>query len=101
LTGDLGKEGEKRIIRETKNLNSDVIKLGHHGSNTSSSTEFLNNVSPHDAVISVGDNNYGHPDLLVLDRLQRMGIKKWETLQQGAVTIKTDGKQYSIEGFLK
>src|SRR5699024_1651892 len=68
LTGDLGIDGERRLLSKYSSLKSDVLKLGHHGSNSSSSDRFLAEVSPDHGIISVGRNNYGHPADEVLSR---------------------------------
>ena len=94
LTGDLFHEGESWILRSGHPLASDVLKVGHHGSRTSSSVEFLRAVDPAAAVISVaGDNRFGHPDPSVVERL--LGAvedsKLFLTSERGSVTFQTDG----------
>lgn len=100
LTGDLEKEGEYRLISSDYDLESEVIKLGHHGSDGSSSFSFLKLVSPKEAVISVGRNNYGHPSPNVINRVKRIGARTWRTDLHGAIIIKTNGYKYSIRGYL-
>jgi competence protein ComEC len=74
-------------------LSCDVIKLGHHGSSTSSTFSFINRVNPTHAVISVGEHNpHAHPSETVLQRLQMHGIKLHRTDQEGAVIFKSDGE---------
>lgn len=69
-----------------------VLKVGHHGSDTSSSTNFLNQVKPEISVISVGINNmYGHPKQIILDRLNTLNSKIYRTDQNGTITIVCDG----------
>lgn len=69
-----------------------VLKVGHHGSDTSSSENFLNQVKPEIAVISVGINNmYGHPKQVTLDKLNALGTKIYRTDQNGTITINCDG----------
>ncbi len=93
-TGDLGEDGERELLREyggnqTTPLHVDILKVGHHGSKTSSSEEFLDAVGPAFAVIQVGKNNmYGHPTPEVLERLEGRGIPVWRTDLQGAVGMK-------------
>lgn len=89
---------------ETENENertwpkTNVLKVGHHGSNTSSSKKFLEQVSPEIAVISVGkDNKYGHPKQVIIDRLNKMGIKIYRTDLNGTILIKSDGNENKIE----
>jgi competence protein ComEC len=89
LTGDIEKQIELRLINQGLNLESDVLKIGHHGSKTSSSQIFLEAVNPKIAVISVGKNSYGHPHQEVLERLKK--IKVYQTDKDGDVEIITDG----------
>ncbi|MCC6198807.1 MBL fold metallo-hydrolase [Candidatus Nomurabacteria bacterium] len=80
---------------EPKIENIDVLKLGHHGSNTSSSQAFLEYTHPKLALISAGRNNrYGHPHQEVLDRLMKIGIPFVSTQTAGTYTLITDGKQW-------
>ena len=101
MTGDLEEDGERRIINYGSLLKSDVLKFAHHGSNSSSTEAFLEQVSPKYGVISVGKNNFGHPSDKVLSRAFKNGISIWRTDKQGAIIIKSDGFNYSIEGHLK
>lgn len=74
-----------------------VLKVGHHGSNTSSSQKFLNEVKPEIAVISVGTGNmYGHPKQTTLNKLTKIGAKIYRTDENGTVTITTDGKTCTV-----
>jgi|GEM_PF-607677 len=100
LTGDLEKDGEYRLIKEGYDLRSSILKLGHHGSGGSSSSPFLREVCPLEAVVSVGRNKYGHPSEALLNRINQMGIRTWRTDKQGAIIIKTDGYRYSIWGYI-
>jgi competence protein ComEC len=101
LTGDIEKTSEDRLVREGYNLDCDVLKLGHHGSRSSSSYSLLQRVSPIEGIISVGPNNFGHPSPTVIERATDLGIRLWRTDQQGAIILKTDGYSYSIEGYKK
>lgn len=86
FTGDLSSLGEDRILGS--NIKADVLKLGHHGSETSSSTSFLKKVDPQYAIISVGkDNSYGHPSKEVLKRLEKQKIKSFRTDEDGMVQL--------------
>jgi competence protein ComEC len=83
FTGDLPSDGEQALIKGGENLNSQVLKVGHHGSKYSTSEEFLRIVSPSAAVISVGANNkYGHPAPEILERLKNMSINILRTDEQ-------------------
>lgn len=86
FTGDLGEEGEELLLHTYPNLKTDVLKIGHHGSATSSSESFLDQLQPKVALISAGKNNrYGHPEAEVLERLELRNIPVYRTDQQGAV----------------
>jgi len=93
LTGDSPKKIEKYIVSlDGGNLNSSVLKLGHHGSKTSTSDIFLSAVSPEYAIISAGRNNrYGHPHKEIIDLMKRFNIPYFETSKDGTVIFKTDG----------
>lgn len=84
--GDASVDVEKKIIENEPSLRADIIKIGHHGSKTSSSYSFLEMLKPSTAIISVGKNNsYGHPDDLVLTRLNRLGIEIRRTDLEGSI----------------
>lgn len=95
VTGDLTEEDELAMVeryRGTDVLNCDILKVAHHGSNTSSCEEFLDAVQPQIAVIQVGANNsYGHPHQETLDRLQARNIATYRTDINGAVGIDVKG----------
>lgn len=93
FTGDAPKAIENYLVeKDGTNLDVDVLKVGHHGSDTSSSPEFLAATTPTTAIISVGqDNRYGHPKASVLDLLTKAGVKVLRTDQEGRVEIKSDG----------
>ncbi len=99
LTGDAESPIEKTMVANYgSQLQAKVLKAGHHGSKTSSSSNFLKEVAPEAVVMSLGTNNqYGHPHEAMLTRLQKQGIKNiFRTDKNGAITITTDGKTYSI-----
>ncbi len=109
LMGDSEREAEERILCgepfHGMAVRSNILKVGHHGSSSSSSAEFLEMISPQVAVISCGkDNKFRHPHKSVLERLESRGIKVYRTDINGAVTIKSDGKKIFIktqEGLIK
>lgn len=100
FTGDAYNFQEREMILRGVNLDSDVLKVGHHGSKTSSSEEFLQKVSPQLAVISSGrGNSYKHPHREVLDRLEKYGIKISRTDFEGDIKIISNGKSYGFPNF--
>lgn len=97
LTGDMETKVERRLILTGENLDSDVLKVGHHGSKTSTSEEFLSAVSPEVAVIQVGaKNRYGHPSPEVLARLEDFRIKYYRNDLNGTIKIVSDGINYQV-----
>lgn len=101
FTGDLVAEQEQQVLANGTNVASTVLKIGHHGSRTSSSQEFLTAVNPGWAVISCGYNNsFGHPHKEILNRLTSCTKAKiLRTDQQGAIVFRTDGKSIKVESF--
>lgn len=94
FTGDAEKLVEDEILESNYNIKADVLKVGHHGSSTSSSEKFLNKVSPKYAVISCGVNNeYGHPHKETLEKLKERNIKTYRTDLEGTVVAQSDGKE--------
>jgi competence protein ComEC len=97
LMGDAGTEAESSIISSGYDLESDILKVGHHGSSSSSSTAFLNDAKPAISIIEVGaGNDYGHPTQKTLNALQSIGSKIYRTDTDGNIIISTDGLTYSI-----
>lgn len=87
FTGDFDVEGERRLLQKYPALKIDVLKVGHHGSKTSTSPELLKKYKPQIAIISVGANNrFGHPNTETLKNLQNNGISILRTDLQGAIT---------------
>lgn len=101
ITGDLVKEQEKVLLEEGKNVGATVLKVGHHGSKTSSSEEFLKAVNPRWCVISCGyDNSYGHPHKETLDKIKTCTNSEiMRTDYQGAIVFKTDGRKITVDKF--
>ncbi|MGB5946215.1 MBL fold metallo-hydrolase [Paenisporosarcina sp.] len=97
FTGDTEEEGERKMISSGQNLKADIFQMGHHGSKTSNTTDFLNKVNPKVAIISVGENNqYGHPHDEVVNRVKDKGIDLYSTHINGTIIVKTDGKTYMV-----
>lgn len=93
FTGDAERAEEQDLLNAGVNLQSTVLKVGHHGSDTSTSYPFLRAVAPQYAVISVGaGNSYGHPTEAVLSRLRDAGVTTFRTDMQGEITAVSDGQ---------
>ena len=99
LTGDAGLNTEEYLVSSYgEYLQSDVLKLGHHGSKTSSGDDFLDTVRPEVAVVSAGiDNSYGHPHPSVVTSLEERDIKILDTSKQGTIVFKSDGTKLLLE----
>lgn len=96
--GDAGTEEEREILAQNKHLKSTVLKVGHHGSNTSTSESFLKAVAPEYAIISCGTaNDYGHPTDATLDALKRENVQLYRTDLQGDISCHSDGKSVVFE----
>ena len=94
--GDASTTTEKEILTRYNLSNIDVLKVGHHGSKTSSSKDFINEINPKYSIISVGKNNrYGHPNKEVLDNLDDSKI--YRTDKQGSVMFKIKNNRLKIE----
>ena len=94
--GDAGVDKEKDILDKYNINDIDVLKVGHHGSKTSSSKEFINEINPEYSIISVGKNNrYGHPNKVVLENLKESKI--YRTDQDGSIMFKIKNKKLKIE----
>jgi len=99
LTGDIEREAEFGLIARGGNLSGTVLKVGHSGSKTSTTPDFLAEVNPAVAVISVGENSYGHPHGEVLKRLEAELGKEYiyRTDEQGTIEFITDGERLWVE----
>jgi len=93
FTGDIEALAEGHI---TADISADVLKVSHHGSNSSTTATFLTKVSPTYAVISVGSNNYGHPTDAVLSRLSNAGVEVFRTDLQGTIIFTSDGTDITV-----
>ena len=100
FTGDMERPVEQTLITNGLSLNADVLKVGHHGSKTSSSESFLAAVQPQAAFIEVGKKNrYGHPSPVVLKRLENFSIPYYRTDTDGTMELTSDGKQFIVKKF--
>jgi competence protein ComEC len=103
VPGDAEKQAERTMLAEYpgEELQADVLKVGHHGSKSSTTQEFLEAVHPKIAIISAGeDNPYGHPSRELLERLENAGVRVLRTDREGAVHIVTDGQHLDISCFV-
>lgn len=97
LTGDAQSESEQEMLSSGANLKADVLKVGHHGSHSSTTPAFLKAVSPKYAVISVeAGNDYGHPHQETLAKLTNAGAKVYRTDRDGTVVFVSDGKTLTV-----
>jgi competence protein ComEC len=100
LTGDIEKGGEAAVLREAMALRSNVVKVAHHGSKTSSTEAFVDSTRPSLAVISVGRHSvFGHPSKEVVDRWRAAGAEVMTTGQRGTISVETDGRSLSLNSF--
>lgn len=94
FTGDLGTAGERQLIKSYPNISIDVLKVGHHGSQTSTSREFIQHYTPKYSIISVGEKNgFGHPHKEVIKILEEGGSKIFRTDLNGGITYKFKGRR--------
>ncbi|MEP7213138.1 MAG: ComEC/Rec2 family competence protein [Acidobacteriota bacterium] len=100
FTGDIERAAESLIVQN--GLNADVVKVPHHGSRTSSSEEFIESANASFAVISVGKKSrFGHPHPEVVERWRDHGAEVWTTGTKGTITFVTDGKELTVESFVR
>ena len=98
LTGDAGLAVEKNLLAGGADLMAEVLKVGHHGSEYSTSQEFLDKVKPRMAVIEVGkDNDFGHPNLRIVKRLERAGARVLRTDLDGTIKMESGGVEVRIK----
>ena len=99
FTGDIGKKAESRLIASGQDLRSEILKVPHHGSRTSSSAPFIDAVQPRYAIFSLGQSSqyqFPHPD--VVARYRARGCVQVRTDQLGAIALRTDGKRCWVDG---
>jgi competence protein ComEC len=98
FTGDIEEEAENNIVYLKEWLQSDILKVPHHGGKTSSTMEFLNAVSPSIAIVSAGKgNSFGHPHYAAKKRYRDIEAEMFRTDRDGAVTVTIHEKQYEIK----
>lgn len=102
FTGDAEKESENEMLSKKYDLSCDILKLGHHGSSTSTTNKFLEATSPSVAIVSCEkDNDYGHPHKETMNKLNNKHITVYRTDSDGTILAETDGNIYSITTDLK
>ncbi len=98
MTGDAGTSSEKDMLKNQRvDYSADILKIGHHGSRTSTSDEWLSAVNPQFAVILCGENNdYGHPHKELIKRLNKFNLEYYRTDLVGNIVFKSDGKNITL-----
>jgi competence protein ComEC len=97
MTGDAETKAEEAMLRANVLCDIDVLKVGHHGSKSSTGESFLKAVKPEYAVISCGINNrYGHPSTEALSRLGAVNAAVYSTAKSGEIVLKSDGISYTL-----
>jgi len=98
FTGDAEEPEEKELLEAKGGLAADVLKVGHHGSYTATSVDFLKAVSPRYAIIEVGkDNSFGHPSRRTLKKLERIKAEIFRTDEEGTIIMKSDGENIQLK----
>lgn len=98
FTGDIEESAEKQILKKYENnlelLKTDILKVAHHGSKTSTTLEFLNTTKPKYAIIGVGnENKFGHPSNITIQNLKKINTKIYRTDKMGEIMIKVNNKR--------
>ncbi len=102
LPGDVEARAEKELISSGENVSADFLKVPHHGSKSSSTEPFVEEVAPRFAAISVGEGNpFGHPNDSVVARYEELHTKIFRTDRDGAITAETDGRSLTVKSFRK
>ncbi len=102
LTGDIEKQGETAVLTERVDLGTDLVKVAHHGSKTSSIEAFVAATHPSLAIISVGRTSmFGHPNKEVVERWRASGAEVMTTGQKGTISVVTDGRVLSVNTFVR
>ena len=97
FTGDAERDEEQSILSQNYDLSATVLKVGHHGSGDSTTYPFLREIMPEYALISVGENSYGHPTEETLSRLRDADVKIYRTDMQGDIIVTSDGKTVTVK----
>lgn len=98
FTGDAEEDAESEMLTSGVNLKADILQVGHHGSKTSTTDRFLKAVQPNVAIYSASVNNqYGHPHIETINRLEKSGALVYGTDIHGTVIVETDGKTFNVQ----
>ena len=101
MTGDVEKSGEGAMLNSKTDLSSDIVKVAHHGSKTSSTDAFVAATHPHLAIISVGPTSvFGHPNKEVVERWRASGAEVMTTGRRGTITVSTEGRDLRVEALV-
>ena len=96
--GDALFESENELLNQGEDISADILKIGHHGSHSSTGDEFLEEVNPQYAIVSAGvGNRYGHPHDETMEKLEENGIEIYRTDRDGTIVAKSDGTEITIE----
>lgn len=102
FTGDIEREMENQLLQDGKNIKVDVLKVAHHGSQSSSQESFLKKTLPKISVISLGENNaFGHPDPRTIEQLDKISSHIYRTDERGAVEISTNGSWLKVKSYVE
>lgn len=96
FTGDIGKEVEKEIVKYVPNSIT-ILKVAHHGSKNSSDEQFIQKIKPQYSIVSVGENNYGHPAPEVISVLQNASSSIWSTKEVATIVAASDGTSVEVK----
>ena len=97
FTGDAERNEEQSVFSQNYDLSATVLKVGHHGSGDSTTYPFLRGIMPEYGIISVGENNYGHPTEETLSRLRDADVKFYRTDMQGDIIVSSNGKTVTVK----
>jgi beta-lactamase superfamily II metal-dependent hydrolase len=98
FAGDAEIESERKMVSSGQDLSATILQVGHHGSSTSSTTEFLEAVQPEVAIYSAGrDNGFDHPHPEIVQRYEQMDITLYGTDRYGTIIVESDGIGYSVD----
>ncbi len=97
FTGDIEEKVERKLLKENPELKADLIKVPHHGSETSSFDGWIKSIKPKAAVIQVGKNHYGHPAASVIELYQNQGTRVYRNDLNGNIVVTADGRNYTVK----